>query len=456
MINFTSAAGRTSQPLSITETITLAAKRILQCSNNLTHVGVIIPSLSNVPFDPSISGLSFHDQKNVELAEYLLSAADHVGRRHYHEATSLIDLCDHLSSPTGNPVQRTVHYFARALRERVAGETGDGGSCNNSGVDDAVLRLPSPSILLSVHERFPYFRMQQLACVQAMVESASTAKTIHCIDLKIKSGIHWIGFMQALETRPEKNKVDLLKVTALCVGPVEPVEATGEWLTDFARSKKVNFCFKIVRVDDVADVDSTVFGVEEKESVLVYSEHSFATMLGKPDRIDSLMRAVRRLNPQLMVVTEMEGNQNSRRFGTRFVEALFHYGAVFDSVEECVGGEDDVSRRAMEGGMMGRMIGNVVACEGGERVIRGVRMVVWREFFKRFEMVEKRLSHVAWQQVRLVGETASRGEFCSVERDGKAMLIGWKGTPLLSVSTWNFFRSARLVSGKKHLRVEFQ
>ncbi|CAN0888607.1 DELLA protein DWARF8, partial [Linum grandiflorum] len=457
MIDFSSSAaggGKSHQPLSVMETINLAAKRILQCSNNSTQVG--IPSLLNVPFDPSITGLSFHDQKNVELVEYLLSSADRVAHRNYDEATALIDLCDHLSSPTGNPVQRTVHYFARALRERVSGETGGEGNCSNNLLDDNVFRLPSPSILLSVHERFPYFRMQQLATVQPMAESTATARRIHCIDLNIKSGLHWPGFMQALEARPDHCKLDMLKVTALCVGPVEPVEATGEWLTDFARSKKVNFCFKIVRVDDITELDEKMFGVEEKEAVLVYSELSFATMLGKPDRMEALMAAVRRLNPQLMVVSEMEGNHNARHFGTRFVETLFHHGAVFDSVEACLGREDDVSRRAMEGGMMGRMIGNVVACEGPERVIRGVRLGVWRAFFKRFEMVEKRLSSMTWQQVRLVHETASNGGFCTVARDGKGMLIGWKGTPMMSVTAWNFFRSARLVRGRKHLRVEFE
>ncbi|CAI0626632.1 unnamed protein product [Linum tenue] len=453
--SFNVVGARVPTSLSIDETIRLAASRIVGCSDS-DRVG--IPSLLNVPFDPSISGLSIEDQKNVELAEYLLSSADRVSSRQYDEAISLVGLCDCLSSPKGNAVQRVVHYFARGLRERVENETGRNYSSPSSNNEDGdVLRLPSPSIVLSAQERFPYYQMQQLAAVQAMLESAASARRIHGIDLKIKSGLHWIAFMQALESRPaEGPRVEILKVTAMCTGAVEPVRATGEWLTGFAKSKGLNFCFKIVRVEDVLDVRGEMFRVDQgREAVMVYSEHAFVAMIGQPDRMETLMRVVRGLNPQLMVVTETEANNNSPQFSARFVDTLFHYGAVFDSVDACMGADDE-SRTFMEGGIMGRMISNIVAREGEERVIRGVKLDVWRAFFRRFEMVERRLGPVAWQQARLVHETAPNGEFCTVERDGKAMVIGWKGTPLVSVSTWKFFRSARLVNGSKHLRIEFE
>ncbi|CAI0467035.1 unnamed protein product [Linum tenue] len=441
--------------LSIEETIRLAATRIVGCSDS-DRVG--IPSLLNVPFDPSITGLSIEDQRNVELVEYLLSSADRVGSRQYDEGIALVELCDCLSSPNGNAVQRVVHYFAKALHDRIEKETGRNNYHQSFRIDlGDVLRVPSPSILLSAHERFPSYQMQQLASVQAMTESVASARRIHVIDLKIKSGLHWIGLMQALESRPAGPQVEILKVTALCTGPVEPVRSTGGRLADFARSKGLNFSFAIVHVDDVTDLKEEMFAVDRgKEAVLVYSEHAFVTEIGRPDRMEALMRVMRGLNPQLMVVTETEANNNSPHFSARFVDALFHYGAVFDSVDACMGKDDEEGRAFMEGVMMGRMISNVVAREGEERVVRGVKLDVWRAFFRRFEMVERRLSSVAWQQVRLVRETAPNGEFCTVERDGKAMVIGWKGTPLVSISTWKFFRSARLVSGTKHLRIEFE
>ncbi|CAI0467032.1 unnamed protein product [Linum tenue] len=371
----------------------------------------------NIPFDPSLSHLSKDDVRSVELAEYLLAAAERVGDRQFDHAAALLNLCESLASKT---------------------DLGD------------VLRVPSPSILLSAHERFPSYQMQQLASVQAMTESVASARRIHVIDLKIKSGLHWIGLMQALESRPAGPQVEILKVTALCTGPVEPVRSTGGRLADFARSKGLNFSFAIVHVDDVTDLKEEMFAVDRgKEAVLVYSEHAFVTEIGRPDRMEALMRVMRGLNPQLMVVTETEANNNSPHFSARFVDALFH-------VDACMGKDDEEGRAFMEGVMMGRMISNVVAREGEERVVRGVKLDVWRAFFRRFEMVERRLSSVAWQQVRLVRETAPNGEFCTVERDGKAMVIGWKGTPLVSISTWKFFRSARLVSGTKHLRIEFE
>ncbi|CAI0467029.1 unnamed protein product [Linum tenue] len=437
--------------LAAEEALRIAGKRIVQYSSGKA-------ALLNVPFDPSITGLSIEDQRNVELVEYLLSSADRVGSRQYDEGIALVELCDCLSSPNGNAVQRVVHYFAKALHDRIEKETGRNNYHQSFRIDlGDVLRVPSPSILLSAHERFPSYQMQQLASVQAMTESVASARRIHVIDLKIKSGLHWIGLMQALESRPAGPQVEILKVTALCTGPVEPVRSTGGRLADFARSKGLNFSFAIVHVDDVTDLKEEMFAVDRgKEAVLVYSEHAFVTEIGRPDRMEALMRVMRGLNPQLMVVTETEANNNSPHFSARFVDALFHYGAVFDSVDACMGKDDEEGRAFMEGVMMGRMISNVVAREGEERVVRGVKLDVWRAFFRRFEMVERRLSSVAWQQVRLVRETAPNGEFCTVERDGKAMVIGWKGTPLVSISTWKFFRSARLVSGTKHLRIEFE
>ncbi|CAN0855464.1 DELLA protein GAI [Linum grandiflorum] len=454
-ISAAAASAGPQKPLSIEEVITLAATRIFRCSNS-GQVG--IPSLLNIPFDSSISGLSVDEQKNVELAEYLLSSADKVGNRQYDDASGWIDLCECLSSPTGNPVQRIVHYFARALGEKIERETGRNYPSSDETTSLAnVLRLPSPSMLLTVHERFPYYRMQQVASVQAMTESAAKAKRIHGIDLQIKSGLHWIGLMQAVESRTD-HPIEFFRITALCTGPVEPVRTTGDRLSDFARSKGIKFDFRIVIVGDVLDLKYSMFEVDEnKEAVMVYSEYSFANMISQPDRMDTFMRVMRRLNPRIVVVTEKEGNHNSRHFPTRFVETLFNYGAVFDSVDACMAGEDDEECRTyLESGIMGRMISNIVAREGDERVIRGVPVDMWRAFFGRFGMVEKKLSSVVWEQVRSVKETAENGEFCTVGKDGKAMIIGWKGTPLFSVSIWKFFRSGRLVSGCKHLRVEFE
>ncbi|CAI0467026.1 unnamed protein product [Linum tenue] len=415
-----SRSSSSSTALAAEEALRIAGKRIVQYSSGKAGA----PSMLNIPFDPSLSHLSKDDVRSVELAEYLLAAAERVGDRQFDHAAALLNLCESLASKTGNAVQRLGYCFCQALREKIA--------CDTVGI-------------------------------QAIIENVTKANKIHVIDLKIGNGHQWVALMQglmslsALESRPAGPQVEILKVTALCTGPVEPVRSTGGRLADFARSKGLNFSFAIVHVDDVTDLKEEMFAVDRgKEAVLVYSEHAFVTEIGRPDRMEALMRVMRGLNPQLMVVTETEANNNSPHFSARFVDALFHYGAVFDSVDACMGKDDEEGRAFMEGVMMGRMISNVVAREGEERVVRGVKLDVWRAFFRRFEMVERRLSSVAWQQVRLVRETAPNGEFCTVERDGKAMVIGWKGTPLVSISTWKFFRSARLVSGTKHLRIEFE
>ncbi|CAI0467027.1 unnamed protein product [Linum tenue] len=444
--------------LAAEEALRIAGKRIVQYSSGKAGA----PSMLNIPFDPSLSHLSKDDVRSVELAEYLLAAAERVGDRQFDHAAALLNLCESLASKTGNAVQRLGYCFCQALREKIACDTGKKPPQDKKrSVPDYHESLLTSDFAVKAMQRgaMPMFQVPHMVGIQAIIENVTKANKIHVIDLKIGNGHQWVALMQGLMSLSDREPVELLRVTAVATitSNQSSIKDTGNRLASFAESIEMPFQFNIVHVDDVTDLKEEMFAVDRgKEAVLVYSEHAFVTEIGRPDRMEALMRVMRGLNPQLMVVTETEANNNSPHFSARFVDALFHYGAVFDSVDACMGKDDEEGRAFMEGVMMGRMISNVVAREGEERVVRGVKLDVWRAFFRRFEMVERRLSSVAWQQVRLVRETAPNGEFCTVERDGKAMVIGWKGTPLVSISTWKFFRSARLVSGTKHLRIEFE
>jgi hypothetical protein len=98
------------QELSTEEIMKIAGARFIQSSNTDVHF--------NHPFDLSFSSLSASEAKNMELAELLFSSAEKLSNQQFNSASRLLDLCDFLSSNTGNPVQRLVYYFSRALRER--------------------------------------------------------------------------------------------------------------------------------------------------------------------------------------------------------------------------------------------------------------------------------------------------------------------------------------------------
>ncbi|CAN1262472.1 DELLA protein RGL1 [Linum perenne] len=370
-----------------------------------------------IPFDPSLNYLSHQDLKNVELAEYLLAAAERVGDKQFHHAAALLNLCDSLSSKTGNPVQRLGHCFTRALRHRISRDMGG---------------------------------------VQAILENVATASKIHVIDLKIRNGQHWVALIQGLVSRQSDptnpQPVELLRITAVETASDESlsmVEETGNRLSDFALTMNVPFRFDIVVMEDNGWTDFKLdrFGLNRNEEALVvYSEWGLRRLIAMPREAERVMKTLKQMNPKAMVTIEVEANLNSPNFSGRFVEALFHYSAVFENIE-CGGkGRDDPDRVTVETVFLGEKISNILASEGEERYMRSVKIGVWRKFFGQFGMVEIEPSGAAMHQAKLFMEKFVSGQPYTIGMDGKSMVLGFRSTPMICVSTWKFVQLARLAS----------
>lgn len=84
------------------------------------------------------------------------------------------------------------------------------------------------------------------------------------------------------------------------------------------------------------DLNESLFKLDIEETLAVYAPHILSSMIERQDRIESLMTVIHKINPCIMIVTEVEANHNSPIFVNRFIEALFYYGAYFDSMEECM------------------------------------------------------------------------------------------------------------------------
>ena len=81
-------------------------------------------SILSHAFGFSFYGLSNEEAKDVELAESLFTAAGKVACQQFDRASKLLNRCDQWSSNTGNPVQRLVYYFSKAVGRRIDRETG--------------------------------------------------------------------------------------------------------------------------------------------------------------------------------------------------------------------------------------------------------------------------------------------------------------------------------------------
>jgi hypothetical protein len=199
----------------------------------------------------------------------------------------------------------------------------------------------------------------------------------------------------------------------------------------------IPFSFKIVMVSDLLDLKENLLEIDVEEKIAVYSSYLPRKLIAMPNRLDSMMKMIRNINPCIMVVTEVEANHNAPSFVHRFVDLLFYYSAYFDCLDACME-RDDPNRMITESLYFGEGIRNSVASEGEERIIRSVKLDVWRAFFARFGMVETDLSSSSLDQAKLIVKKFNFASSFTLDVDGKSLLFGWKGTPLHSLSAWNF------------------
>ncbi|XP_038719063.1 DELLA protein GAI1-like [Tripterygium wilfordii] len=416
--------------LSTEEIMRVAGTRFIQSSSQTVD---IMPILSK-PLDLSLSGLSSEEIEDIELADMLLASAEKVSNQEYEHASKLLSQCDRLSSSTGNPVQRVVYYFSKALREKSDRESK--GSRKNLPFDIPKVVMSAPnSAIIANFKHVPFCQVEQFAGVQAIVENMARAKRVHIIDFGIKCGVQWTLLMQALASRSE-CPLESLKITAVGSWACSrQMEIAGKWLMSFAETMNLPFSFMEVTMS-AFDLKEDQFEIDAEETIAIYSEFFLWTMIPQPDRLDSVMNVIRKFNPCIMVIVEVESNLNSPYYLSRFIEALFYYSAYFDCLDVCM--EKEVQNRLFTESLMNQGIKSVVVAEGEERKVRHVTIDVWRAFLSRFGMEEKELSMSSLYQAYLMVKNFACGNSCTLDRNGKSLIIGWKGTPIHSVSVWKF------------------
>ncbi|KAL2530628.1 DELLA protein RGL1-like [Forsythia ovata] len=414
--------------------IKLAAEKFIQ-SNSRSSSEI---SMLGHPYTGSILGPYTEYSEGIQLVQNLLTCAQKVGEKQYERAIKLLRECDRMSSSEGTPVQRLVFYFSEALYEKIDRETGriTPKGLGKKSEDPLEALKCQDTILIAFCYELPLARITSFAAIQALVEHVAEARKVHIIDLEIRNGLHCITLMQALSTR-SKNPIEHLKITAVGIKSKEKIEETGRHLKTFAQSLNLHFTFDVVVAEDILDLNKELFEFDIDEAVAVYAAYALTIMIGHPDRLKHIMEVIRTINPCVMIVSEIEANCNSPIFVDRFVEALFYYGSFFDSLADCMK-NDEKNRRYAESTCFSSAIRNIVGTEGKERKIRLVSINVWRAFFERFQLVEIELSMSSMYQANLVLENSTSGNSTTFDMDGKCLTIGWKGTPLTSLSAWKF------------------
>ncbi|CAN0855456.1 DELLA protein RGL2 [Linum grandiflorum] len=420
-VEITSLAQRT---LSIEELVRIAASKFI-----LSHS-------HDSSFHLSTTTLSEPESESVELTQLLLEAAEKVGSGDLQSAQTFLQKCDLASSPSGTPIQRLVFYYSRALRLRIGREIGGISTGEQSSPSSDLYKVVMTPSCKSVefHSKIPFSQVAQFAGIQTIVEHVEKFRSIHVIDFGIRNGNQWAILMQALASR-KRRRLKHLKITAVATFGKHLIEQTGTRLLSFAQEMKLSCSFHVVMVRDLAELRRGHFEIEPEEAVAVLAQYIVNTLTEPVGRIDSVIRAIRSLYPTVMVVTEVEVNTNSPIFVNRFVESLFYASAYFDCFEDCM---DRCEEARVYGESMLFGEGSKVVVEE-ERFIRSMKADVWRVYFKRVGMMEAGLSPSSLYQAELVAKKVPCWRQCTVGRNGKSLVVGWKGTPIISLTAWKFF-----------------
>ncbi|WCJ23333.1 DELLA protein 1 [Euphorbia peplus] len=413
----------------------LSTQEIMKTAAESSSQTVDVASMLDNPFRLCCSGLPDEDAEKLKLAELLFASADKIYNQQYYQAEILLECCDRLSSFTGNVVQRLVYYFSKALRERINQETGritlleDVEELSFVNLDEEIM-VSIPTIL-ACHTLVPFSQVAYFAGIQTITENISRAKKIHIIDLGIRTGVQWTGFMQALVSQSTCCSIELLKITAIGTTRKHLFEETGKRLERFSQSLNIPFCFKLIMVSDMIDLKENMFDLSADEEIVIYAGYLLWSLVPFPDRLDSVMKVIQNLNPNMVMVIHPE-LYTSGSFVKRFTEAFYYFGAFFDSLEVCMG--DNPNRIVLESSYIADGIRSAV-----RRKRQDAKLKFLRALFARFGMEEIELGTISLCYANQIAIKLASCNSCTLEMDGKSLLIGWKGTPMKSLSAWRLF-----------------
>jgi hypothetical protein len=407
---------------------------------------LITSSSCNNPISPSPTSSSSSSFSTVTTAvskQTVIEAASAIYEGKTDVYTEILTRVSLVSSPVGNSEQRLIEYMLMALKSRL----------NSSENTTSVMELYSKEHVDAtqlLYDLSPCFKLgfmaANLAIIDATREQEQEANTssngFHVVDFDIGHGGQYKNLLHALSGL-QNSKPAIVKITAVAAGSngveEERLRLVGETLTQLARRVGLNLCFNVVSCK-LSELTRESLGCEPDEALAV----NFAFKLYRmPDESvsstenprDELLRRVKGLAPRVVTVVEQEMNTNTAPFMARVNESCSYYGALFDSIESTVKGDNSERAKVEEG--LGRRMVNSVACEGRDRVERCEVFGKWRARMGMAGFELKPLSHNIAESMKTRLSLANRvNPGFSVKEENGGVCFGWMGKTLTVASAW--------------------
>ncbi|CAN6331914.1 unnamed protein product [Urochloa humidicola] len=207
----------------------------------------------------------------------------------------------------------------------------------------------------------------------------------------------------------------------------------------------VPFCFRGVCVDQLDGLSKWMLRIVPGEALAFNSVLQIHRLLVDPDAdpavpapIDILLDLITDLQPRVFTVVEQEADHNRPSLLERFTNALFHYAAMFDSMEAAGGHRAGAATSSLAAAYLRGEIFDIVCGEGSARTERHELLARWRE----------RLAHAGLAQVpfgpnevrlaaaQLINATSFSGDGYSILECSGSLALAWHDRPLYAATAW--------------------
>ena len=300
------------------------------------------------------------------------------------------------------------------------------------------------SCYLSLNQITPFIRFSHLTANQAILEAVQGGQqAIHIIDFDIMHGVQWPPLMQALADRSNNtlHPPPMLRITGTG-HDLSILHRTGDRLLKFAHSLGLRFQFHPLLL---LNNDPTSLALYLPSAITLLPDEALAVncvlylhrfLKDHSRELLLFLHKIKALNPRVVTVAEREANHNQPLFLQRFLEALDHYKALFDSLEATLPPKNR-ERLAVEQIWFGREIMDIVAAEGEGRRERHQKFETWEMMLKSVGFIKVPLSPFALSQAKLLLRLHYPSDGYQLQILNNSFFLGWQNHSLFSVSSWN-------------------
>lgn len=433
--------------------------------------------------EPSRGGFTSALPNAIHMRQLLIRCAELISRSDLSAAHRLVSILSSSSSPYGDSTERLVHQFGKALSLRLnnccvgataasSSSTATMANITTGAASAPTMRMmmmipPAPvtaattannniimnadtepaaekalqSCYLSLNQITPFVRFSHLTANQAILEAIDEGQqAIHILDFDIMHGLQWPPLMQALAER--SYPPPMLRITATG-HDLDILHRTGDRLLTFAQSLGLRFQFHPLLLlgndydHDPWPVIPPALALLPDEALAVNCVLYLHKLLKDDTRsLRLFLHKIKALNPKVVTIAEREANHNHPLFLQRFVEALDHYTAVFDSLEATLP-PNSRERLSVEQVWFGREIMDIVAAEGNRRRERHERYESWEVMLRSSGFSNVPLSPFALSQAKLLLRLHYPSEGYQLQIRNDSLFLGWRNRALFSVSSWH-------------------